>query len=54
MGIESKNNQKGFVPRDFRLSNSAEVYNYIHMENWTNHHTPGLVVRVASHFPTFP
>jgi hypothetical protein len=34
MGIESKNNQKGSVPRDFRLSNSAEVYNCIHTEEW--------------------
>ena len=53
MGIESKNQPQGSIPKDFKLSNSAEVYNFIHMENGTKHHTPGPIVRVTTRFPTF-
>jgi len=49
MGIKSKNNDKGSVSRDFRLS---KLYRGVQLvSTWkyrTNHHTLGLEVRVAS------
>jgi Flp pilus assembly protein TadG len=52
MGLEVR--ITGFILKDFRLSNKlcAEVYNYTHMENGTNHHTHARV-RVASRLQPF-
>jgi hypothetical protein len=36
MGIESKNNRKDSIPRNFRLSNSVEVYKCIYTDIRTN------------------
>ena len=54
MGIERKNNQIVLSQRTLGFQDSVEVYNCTHMENRTNHHTLGLVVRVASRSSTFP
>jgi hypothetical protein len=54
MGIERKNNRIVSSLRTPGFQDSVEVYNYTHMEDGTNHHTPGPVVRVASRSPTFP
>jgi hypothetical protein len=35
-GHRKKNNQKDSIPRDFRLSNSVEVYNCIYTDIRTN------------------
>ena len=49
MGIKSRNNPKGSVPRDFRLSKLCRGVPLVSTQKYgTNYHTPGPEVRVAS------